>query len=219
MLKISGLSKSFKKKKVLKNINIEMNYGNIYGFVGENGSGKSVFFKVICGFLKSDKGKVVINNKIIGKDIDFLPDLGVLIEKPGFIEEYNQYQNLKYLAQIKKKIGDKEINDILEIVGLDLENKDKVKNFSLGMRQRLGIAQAIMENQKIIILDEPFNGLDKSGRNEIKEIILHLKSKNRLIMITSHIDGDIDDLADYCYSFKNGELKLVNSDLVKNELI
>ena len=216
MLKISGLSKSFKKKKVLKNINIEMNYGNIYGFVGENGSGKSVFFKVICGFLKSDKGKVVINNKIIGKDIDFLPDLGVLMEKPGFIEEYNQYQNLKYLAQIKKKIGDKEINDILEIVGLDLENKDKVKNFSLGMRQRLGIAQAIMENQKIIILDEPFNGLDKSGRNEIKEIILHLKSKNRLIMITSHIDGDIDDLADYCYSFKNGELKLVNSDLEKN---
>ena len=209
MLEIKGLNKKFKNKTIIDDINLDLNFGNIYGFIGANGSGKSVFFKVICGFLKATKGSIIINGKKLGKDLDFLPDLGVLIEKPGFIEEYNQFQNLKYLAQIKNKIDDQRINEILKIVGLDPNNKNKVKNFSLGMRQRLGIAQAIMEDQKIIILDEPFNGLDKEGAKQIKELILQLKAPDRLIMLTSHIEGDIDSLADYIYEFSNGKLEKI----------
>ncbi|MCR4934767.1 MAG: ATP-binding cassette domain-containing protein, partial [Lachnospiraceae bacterium] len=163
MLKIRDLSKRFKRRVIFENVNLDLKRGNIYGFVGANGSGKSVFFKTICGFLRPEKGSILIDDMEIGKNIDFLPELGVLIEKPGFIEEYNQFDNLRYLARINNKIGEKEIKDSLEAVGLDIANKDKVKNFSLGMRQRLAIAQAIMEGQKIIILDEPFNGLDKEG--------------------------------------------------------
>lgn len=209
MLKITNLSKKFKSHQIFKDINIELDYGNIYGFIGINGSGKSVFFKTICGFLKSDKGEISIDQKVIGKDIDFLPDLGVLIEKPGFIENYNQFQNLEYLASIKNKITNEDINEVIKKVGLDINNKDKVKNFSLGMRQRLAIAQAIMENQKIIILDEPFNGLDKQGREDIKKIIKQLKAKNKLILLTSHIEGDIEDLADHIYEFNNYTLNRV----------
>ncbi|MCF0131970.1 MAG: ATP-binding cassette domain-containing protein [Pseudobutyrivibrio sp.] len=182
----------------------EINSGNIYGFIGANGSGKSVFFKTICGFIKSDSGTIALNDKIVGKDIDFLPDLGVLIEKPGFIENYNQYENLRYLAKINNKIGYKQIEDVLIKVGLDLNNKEKIKNFSLGMRQRLGIAQAIMEDQKIIILDEPFNGLDKAGVAMIKRLIVKLKAPDRLILLTSHIPGDIEELSDFVYEISDG---------------
>ena len=206
MLKISGLSKKFKKKVIIDNVDLELEFGNIYGFIGPNGSGKSVFFKTICGFLKADSGTVVLNDQVIGKDIDFLPDLGVLIEKPGFIENYTQYDNLKYLAQIKNIINDEEIRTALEMVGLELDNNEKVKNFSLGMRQRLAIAQAIMEKQKILILDEPFNGLDKQGVAQIKQLLLELKSPDRLILLTSHIAGDIEELSDVIFEFSAGKI-------------
>lgn len=207
MLKVKHLTKSFKKHVVFDDINLELAFGNIYGFTGPNGSGKSVLFKILCGFLKADKGEIEINGKHIGKDIDFLPDLGVIIEKPGFIEEYNQFQNLKYLASIRNKVNDKEIIYFLKLVGLDVNNKDKVKNFSLGMRQRLAIAQAIMENQKIIILDEPFNGLDQQGRLRMKQLILDLKAKDRLILLTSHIEGDIEDLSDFVFTFVDATIQ------------
>lgn len=206
MLKISGLSKKFKKRVILNHIDLELEFGNIYGFIGPNGSGKSVFFKTICGFLKADSGTVALDDKVIGKDIDFLPELGVLIEKPGFIENYTQFENLKYLAQINNIIKDEDIRTALEMVGLDLDNNEKVKNFSLGMRQRLAIAQAIMENQKIIILDEPFNGLDKQGTAQIKQLLLELKSPDRLILLTSHISGDIEELSDYIFEFTAGKI-------------
>ena len=206
MLKISGLSKKFKKRMILEDINLELAFGNIYGFIGANGSGKSVFFKTICGFLKADGGTVACNGKVIGKDIDFLPELGVLIEKPGFIENYTQFENLKYLAQINNTIHDEDIKAALERVGLDSDNNEKVKNFSLGMRQRLAIAQAIMEKQKIIILDEPFNGLDKQGVAQIKQLLLELKSPNRLILLTSHIAGDIEELSDVIFEFSAGKI-------------
>ncbi|WP_416325166.1 ABC transporter ATP-binding protein [[Eubacterium] hominis] len=206
MLKIEHLSKKFKNHIVIDDINIELDYGKIYGFIGANGSGKSVFFKLLCGFLKPNKGTVLFNGKQIGKDLDFIPDLGVLIERPGFIENYNQFQNLKYLASIRNKISDDEIKRYISLVGLDINNKDKVKNFSLGMRQRLAIAQAIMEDQKIIVLDEPFNGLDKKGRKEIKNLLITLKSKDRIILLTSHIEGDIEELADSVYEFNNATL-------------
>ena len=206
MLKISGLAKKFKKRVILDHIDLELEFGNIYGFIGANGSGKSVFFKTICGFLKADGGTVALDDKVIGKDIDFLPELGVLIEKPGFIENYTQFENLKYLAQINNIINDEDIRAALEMVGLDLDNNEKVKNFSLGMRQRLAIAQAIMENQKIIILDEPFNGLDKEGAAQIKQLLLELKSPDRLILLTSHISGDIEELSDYIFEFTAGKI-------------
>ena len=209
MLEIKGLTKKFKQRTVLRDINLSLKFGNIYGFIGANGSGKSVFFKTICGFLKPDKGTVTVNGKMIGKEIDFLPSLGVVIEKPGFIENYNQFDNLKYLAQINNIIDDKKIIEVLHRVGLDTNNKEKVKTFSLGMRQRLAIAQAIMENQKIIILDEPFNGLDKNGCNQIKNLLMELKSPDRLILLTSHIEGDIDSLSDYIFEFSDGKISLV----------
>lgn len=209
MLEIKGLTKKFKKRTVLRDINLSLEFGNIYGFIGANGSGKSVFFKTICGFLKLDKGTVTVNGKTIGKEIDFLPSLGVVIEKPGFIENYNQFDNLKYLAQINNIIDDKKIIEVIHRVGLDINNKEKVKTFSLGMRQRLAIAQAIMEDQKIIILDEPFNGLDKNGCNQIKNLLMELKSPDRLILLTSHIEGDIDSLSDHIFEFSDGKISLV----------
>lgn len=209
MLEIKGLTKKFKQITVLRDINLSLKFGNIYGFIGANGSGKSVFFKTICGFLKPDKGTVTVNGKTIGKEIDFLPSLGVVIEKPGFIENYNQFDNLKYLAQINNIIDDKKIIEVIHRVGLDINNKEKVKTFSLGMRQRLAIAQAIMEDQKIIILDEPFNGLDKNGCNQIKNLLMELKSPDRLILLTSHIEGDIDSLSDYIFEFSDGKISLV----------
>ncbi|MCM1189227.1 MAG: ATP-binding cassette domain-containing protein [bacterium] len=210
MLKISGLTKKFKKRTVLDDINLELEFGNIYGFTGANGSGKSVFFKIICGFLKADGGTVALDGKVIGRDIDFLPELGVLIEKPGFIENYTQLENLRYLAQIKGIIKDEEIRAALELVGLDPANREKVKNFSLGMRQRLAIAQAIMEHQKILVLDEPFNGLDKQGAAQIKRLLFELKSPERLILLTSHIPGDIEELADAVFEFTGGKIVPVN---------
>lgn len=209
MLEIKGLTKKFKQRTVLRDINLSLEFGNIYGFIGANGSGKSVFFKTIRGFLKPDKGTVTVNGKTIGKEIDFLSSLGVVIEKPGFIENYNQFENLKYLAQINNIIDDKKIIEVLHRVGLDTNNKEKVKTFSLGMRQRLAIAQAIMEDQKIIILDEPFNGLDKNGCNQIKNLLMELKSPDRLILLTSHIEGDIDSLSDYIFEFSDGKISLV----------
>lgn len=206
MLKIQDLSKRFKRRVIFENVNLDLKRGNIYGFVGANGSGKSVFFKTICGFLRPEKGSILIDDMEIGKNIDFIPELGVLIEKPGFIEEYNQLDNLRYLARINNKIGEKEIKNSLEAVGLDIANKDKVKNFSLGMRQRLAIAQAIMEGQKIIILDEPFNGLDKEGVEQIKTLIKGLKSPDRLILLTSHIPGDIEELSDCIFEFSDGNI-------------
>lgn len=206
MLKINQLTKKFKKRVILDNISLELDFGNIYGFIGANGSGKSVFFKTICGFLKADGGTVALDDKVIGKDIDFLPELGVIIEKPGFIENYTQFENLKYLAQINNIINDEDIRAALELVGLDPDNNEKVKNFSLGMRQRLAIAQAIMEKQKIIILDEPFNGLDKQGVAQIKQLLLELKSPDRLILLTSHISGDIEELSDYIFEFTAGKI-------------
>ncbi len=206
MLKITDLSKKFRKRTVLNNINSELEFGNIYGFTGANGSGKSVFFKVICGFLKADSGTVSLDGRVLGRDMDFLPELGVLIEKPGFIENYSQFENLKYLAQINNIITDEEITAALKRVGLDPANREKVKNFSLGMRQRLGIAQAIMEDQKILILDEPFNGLDQQGAAQIKRLLLELKSPERLILLTSHIAGDIEELADFVFEFTEGRI-------------
>ena len=163
-------------------------------------------FKIICGFIKADSGDVLYDGMKIGKDVDFLPSIGVLIEKPVFIEEYNQFQNLKYLACIRNEIDDQTIWNSIESVGLDIKNKKKVKTFSLGMRQRLGIAQAIMESPNILVLDEPFNGLDRDGRKGISKLIKDYISGDRIILLTSHIDGDMDKLADDVFEVRDGNV-------------
>ena len=209
MIEIRSLKKVFDKRVIFENINLNIYEGEIIGFVGPNGSGKSVLFKIICGFLKPTAGSVSYDGKIIGKDIDFIPSLGVLIEKHGFIEEYNHFKNLQYLAQIKNKISDQDIRDTLIAVGLDPNDKTKVKKYSLGMRQKLGIAQAIMEDPKILVIDEPFNSLDKETVKKIKKIIINMKENGCTIFLTSHIPGDIDELADKIYEFNNNTLELL----------
>jgi len=176
-VEVINLTKSYNNTYIFNNVNLRLEEGKIYGFIGPNGCGKSIFFKTICGFITADKGTIRIFGKTLGKDIDFPPDTGIIIESPGFLEDYSQLQNLKYLASINNNIDQKAILNALNLVGLDIHNKNKVKNFSLGMRQRLGIAQAIMENPKLLILDEPFNGLDKEGVKSIHALLKGLRDE------------------------------------------
>ena len=212
IIKVRNIQKNFKNNLLFTDINLTLQEGKIYGFIGPNGCGKSILFKILCGFIAPDKGFVEIFNKKLGIDIDFPENTGVLIESPGFLDDFSQYENLKFLASIKNVIGKKEIMNTLKIVGLDVNNKDKVKKFSLGMKQRLGIAQAIMEKPKILILDEPFNGLDKSGVQDIRTLLNKLKKEGKTILLTSHIGNDIDILADNIFEFNN-------KTLVKKEYI
>lgn len=203
MLEIKDLVKRFKGRVLFNNVNLTLDYGNVYGFKGENGCGKSVFFKVITGLMNKNSGIIRLDNKVLGKDMDFLSDTGILIEKPSFIEEYTGLKNLEYLANIRHKISRDQIIFWLEKFSLPVKEKVPVKKYSLGMRQRLGIIQAIMENQKIVILDEPFNGLDSNSKNLVVGIIEELKQSGKMILLTSHIDGDIDFLSDNIYEFQN----------------
>ena len=206
MIEINNLEKQFKNQLVLKNINMKFFKGKIYGIIGRNGSGKTVLLKCICGFLRPTSGHVSVNHKIIGQDIDFPQKLGFIIETPGFLMNYSGYKNLKYLASIKKEIDDIAIKEAMELVGLDPEDKKHVGKYSLGMRQRLGIAQAIMEKPDILILDEPMNGLDKSGVEEMRKLFFFFFSEGKLILLTSHNKEDIDVLCDEVYEMDMGNL-------------
>lgn len=204
---IKNLSKQFKNQLILQDINLEFSKGHIYGIIGRNGSGKTVLLKCICGFLKPTAGSIVINNKIIGKDIDFPEKLGFIIETPGFLKNYSGFKNLKYLASIHNDINENEIKETMALVGLNAEDKKHVGKYSLGMRQRLGIAQAIMEHPDILILDEPMNGLDKNGVREMRSLFLQMKAEGKVILLTSHNREDIDVLCDEVYEMDNGKLQ------------
>lgn len=203
-IKVEGAIKIYGEQTVLNNVSLEMNSGVIYGFVGQNGSGKTVLFKCICGFTNLTKGKITVLGKVIGKDIDMAENVGVIIENPGFLANYNAFKNLKFLAALKGKITDDQIRDTIRLVGLDPDSKKKVGKFSLGMRQRLGIAQAIMENPEILILDEPFNGMDKDGTKEIRELLLKMKEEGKTILLASHSADDIEILCDEVYEMEMG---------------
>jgi len=180
MIIIENATKKFGTQTVLNNVSLTLEDGKIYGFVGQNGCGKTVLFKSICGFIYLDRGTITVDGKVIGKDIDIIKDAGIIIESPGFLPNYSAFKNLKFLTMIKDNIGDEQIKSTLISVGLDSESKKVVGKFSLGMRQRLGIAQAIMENPHILILDEPMNGLDKRGVEDIRKILMDLKKKGKL---------------------------------------
>ncbi|WP_270165662.1 ABC transporter ATP-binding protein [Paenibacillus sp. SYP-B4298] len=210
-VKLENLKKTFKGTLIFENVTLELHEGRIYGFLGYNGSGKSVLFKIICGFLRPDEGNVEVFGKKIGKDIDFPESTGVIIETPGFLEDYSAYRNLKFLASIRNDIHTEQIHKVLETVGLDSASKQPVKKFSLGMRQRLAIAQAIMEKPKLLILDEPFNGLDKQGVERMRNLLLDMKRSGTTMLLTSHMSEDIELLCDHRFEFNNKMLEPVSS--------
>lgn len=210
MIKVDNVTKKFGLDTVLNHVSVEFDKGKIYGVVGRNGSGKTVLFKIIIGFLKPTSGKVIVDGKEIGKDTDFADNVGMIIETPGFLGSYNGYKNLEYLASIKNIIGKKEIQESMERVGLDPNSKKKVGKYSLGMRQRLGIAQAIMENPDILILDEPMNGLDNQGVKDVRRLLLHLREEGKTIILASHNKEDIEVLCDEVYEMEQAALKNIN---------
>lgn len=203
---VKDISKSFKGISVLKQINISFEKGKIHGIIGRNGSGKTVLIKIICGLIQPDEGHVWVNGKEIGKDVDFPENIGVIIEAPGFLPSLNAYKNLDYLASLKGTIGKNEIYSAISTVGLDPNDKKHVGKYSLGMKQRLGIAQAIMENPDILILDEPMNALDKNGVAEIRKLLLQLRDEGKTILIVSHNSEDIHMLCDTVHEMDGGLL-------------
>lgn len=205
IVKVENVTKYFKQEKVLDDVNMNLENGHIYGIVGKNGAGKTVLFKIIAGFIKPSSGKVTVAGKIIGVDRDFPDSLGLIIETPGFLSQYNAYQNLLYLANINNKISKEDIKESIRMVGLDPDSNKKVGKFSLGMRQRLGIAQAIMENPNLIILDEPMNGLDKKGIEDVKELLLKLKGDGKTILMASHYAEDME-ICDEVFQMEGGKL-------------
>lgn len=200
---VEHVFKSFGKEKVLKDVSLVIKPGQIYGIVGNNGSGKTVLMKCICGFMRPDKGKIYVDGKRIGKDVDFPESIGVIIETPGFIPHETGFSNLKILAGLKGLIGRDEIRENIKKVGLDPDMKKPVGKYSLGMRQRLGIAQAIMENPNVLILDEPFNGLDKYGVEEMRQLLKELKAQGKAILLASHNARDIEELCDIVHDMED----------------
>lgn len=191
---------------ILNGINVTFQDGHCYGIKGINGSGKTVFFRVVCGFWKPNSGRVYVNKKCIGKDIPFLENAGVIVGETTFISGMSGYQNLCALAEIKKNISREQIYESLKLVNLYDDRNKKYRKYSLGMKQKLRLAQAFMENPDILILDEPFNGLDKVSADKIKKYILKLKEEGKLILISSHNSDDIESLCDYIYEIEEGKL-------------
>lgn len=200
---VEHIYKSFGKEEVLKDVSLTIGSGEIFGVVGNNGSGKTVLMKCICGFMKPDRGRIYVNGRQIGKECDFPDSLGMIIETPGFLPNLSGYRNLKILADLKAKIGKQEIRESLKRVGLDPYLRKNVSKYSLGMRQRLGIAQAIMENPDVLILDEPFNGLDRTGAAQMRELLKELKSQGKSILLASHNAQDIEELCDNVHEMED----------------
>lgn len=203
---IEKLTKKFQETEVLSNINISFSKGKIHGLIGRNGSGKTILMKCICGLVPLTSGRITVNGEIIGKDSDIPHNIGVIIESPGFLPNYSAYQNLKFLADISGKTSKEDIINSIKKTGLDPNNKKHVGKYSLGMRQRLGLAQAIMENPDLLILDEPMNGLDKDGVADMRKYLLNLKEQGKTILIASHSAEDIEILCDTVCEMDKGVL-------------
>ncbi len=206
VIEIENLTKKFGDVTALEDVSLCIESGKIYGIIGRNGSGKTVLFKLIAGYLKPTAGRVMVNGKEIGKDADFAENIGIIIENPGFLKGYTGFQNLAYLAGIRNVIGKEEIRESMERVGLDPDSGKKVGKYSLGMKQRLGIAQAIMEDPEILILDEPMNSLDNQGVEDVREILMGLRGEGKTILLASHNKEDIEVLCDEVYEMDRGRL-------------
>ena len=214
IISVKNLSKSFGQERVLKNVTRDFEKGKIHGIVGNNGSGKTVLMKCICGFLIPDSGSITVNGERVGVDVDFPRDMGLIIETPGFLPNMTGVKNLEILASLNKKIGLEDIAAAIRRVGLDPLMKKPVGKYSLGMRQRLGIAQAIMEEPALLILDEPLNGLDKHGVREMRQLIKGLKEQGKTILLASHNQGDIDELCDTVCEMDAGVMTMIREESI-----
>lgn len=204
---IENLSKTIKNNKILDNVNLTFESGHVYGLVGRNGSGKTMLLRAICGLIFPDSGKVIIDGKQLHNDISFPESCGIIIENTDLLPNFSAFDNLKMLSEIKNTANDNMIKSAIKSVGLDPDSKKKVKTFSLGMKQRLSIAQALFEDPDILLLDEPTNALDEDGVNDVRRILLEQKKKNKLIIIASHNKEDISLLSDTVISVSNGRFQ------------
>ena len=204
MVEIKNYCKSIKSRPILNNVSYNFEYGKIYGLYGHNGSGKTMLLRAIAGLLVPDSGSVVIDGKVLHKDMSFPPSIGIVIENMNLLPQYNAFDNLKILGKIKKTATDEDIKTALERVGL--KSDLKVKKFSLGMKQRLNIAQAVFEKQKIILLDEPTNALDNDGVQLIYKLLKEEKERGALVVITTHHKEDLEEVCDVVLEMTEGEM-------------
>ena len=205
-IEVKNVCKKFKNEEVLKNVNVTFESGKIYGFRGKNGSGKSVLLKIMCGLYAPTSGEVLYDGVNYNMENQFVPSVRALIEKPNFFPNLSGYENLKLLSEIQNKITDKEINETLESVNLINEKDKKYSNYSLGMKQKLGVAQALMEDPEVIILDEPFNGIENASVEKIIDVLKKKKSEGKIIIVASHYMEELSNLCDKIYSFDMGEV-------------
>lgn len=206
MIVIEKLTKRYGEALIFEQVDLTLHPGTIAGLVGENGCGKTTLMRCICGFTRPSEGRVTVLGKVIGKDVDFAPSTGIIIESSGFLNHYSARQNLALLADISGKADTQRIDAVIRLVGLDPASKKHAGKYSLGMTQRLAIAQAIMEDPEILILDEPFNGLDKQGQADIHALLQSLKAEGKTILLASHSAADIEKACDAVYTFSRGKV-------------
>lgn len=209
MIDVKEVSKRFGDQQVLEKVTLHFGCGEISGLIGRNGSGKSVLLKLIVGLMRPDTGEITVHGARIGRDVDFAQDIGFIIDRPGFLADRSGYANLAYLAAIRRKVGKDQIHASIKRVGLNPDDPKHVGRYSQGMRQRLGIAQALMENPSLIILDEPMNALDNKTVKDMREILQQMKSEGKTLVITSHDTRDIEELCDHVYEMDAGWLTQV----------
>ena len=209
VIEVCNVTKRFGTSEVLKDVSINFEKGKIHGLIGRNGSGKTMLMKCICGFVPVSEGKILVDNKEIEKDIDVPESVGAIIETPGFLYGYSGYNNLKFLASIRNKISKEKIRQTIQLVGLDPDSKKHVGKYSLGMRQRLGLAQAIMEDPEILLLDEPMNGLDKHGVGEMRGLFRSFADQGKTIIMANHSSEDIEVLCDTVHEMDLGVISRV----------
>ncbi|MBC8059810.1 MAG: ATP-binding cassette domain-containing protein [Clostridiaceae bacterium] len=209
IVSINNVSKVFKDTIVLNKVSIDFEKNKIHGLVGRNGSGKTMLLKCICGFIPVTSGTIIVAGKKISKNTDIPQNVGIIIETPGFLPNYSGYKNLSFLSSINKSISKEKIKATMKRVGLDPESKKWVGKYSLGMKQRLGVAQAIMEEPSILLLDEPMNGIDKHGIQDMRDLLLQLRDEGKTIILASHSTEDIDTLCDTVCEMDQGKLEVL----------
>ncbi|PAD74409.1 MULTISPECIES: ATP-binding cassette domain-containing protein [Paenibacillus] len=211
LIEVVNVSKSFKGIQIFNQANAVFEQGNIYGILGPNGSGKSVLFKLICGFIKPDQGDIIIHPSYRSRRADFPQNFGIIIDRPGYAAGLTGFENLKRWAEIRNQIKDEDIKRTMRVVGLDPDARQKMKSYSLGMKQKIAFAQAIMENQQVLILDEPFNAMDVDSVKVLRELLIKYKQEGRTIILTSHNEEDIELLCDQVYQIRSHKLVPVNT--------